>query len=1043
MAQTRYQPEGHWMAVHNGPYFSNRPLYCNHNDAYILAGDKPLLRFTKQHCVMGTLELAAELPDGCKPLHECADITFRYTAGAAEWVIRDDTFRGAVTLRAGTPENRNTLIVRVTAEQPLPLLWRYGGLAELEGCFGIDPLAEDRELLEKAFFPDYCANNRVTVSGDGFVIHNPLLWKTLRAPYCMAGSCSAGKLEAADGCVSGRFEASPIPIFLTVSLQTAPSPVRENLPALYDSARRRARELRRRIITQTPDAFLDTFSRNVAAEIDGAWYPPVNVHNTTAWNEPYLGWCNRFGNTFCGWFDRLTTEIRHYLAKQEKKDVRRGTEADPDYLLTKAAPSSRLYGQGHIHEDQRFYNMQSQFFDQAIHGWRSTGDEALGRLLYPALELHTKWQDECFDPDEDGLYESYINTWPTDSVWYSGGGSAEETAYAYRAHQAAKELALRYGRPAAAERHERILERIRTAFHERLWMKDAGCAGQFVEQLPPHRLHTDPWLYNCFLPVDVGLTTPDEAAQSVLYSTWAFENDVYTHGGRTVWLSNWVPSIWSVRANSAGENFQLAYAFFRAGFPEEGLEVLTGTVRHFGFDGEMPGDLRSESASLGCRCLIEGLFGYRPDLPNGRVTLSPCFPRDWDHAELRTTYIHLRYRRTDDRLVFSFKLSAAADVTLRLPVSRTRVLAVRGADTYTLHPAFGGQEVHIPLGRVACGMVEITLAGETIPHAIPQYTAQPGTALSLPVTGELLRLDDPQGALASSSLESTRASVIPADAGGHHLLFAQVRLDGAEYRQVFRLDFPETAAERALAERQRVEVPQQADFRPLDIAPLFNGDVREIYRQAYLSPRPATISVRIGTDDYSPWTFPHWDNIAPEITLEHLAGLRGADGLLRTTQGVPFAVSDGERNIAFTSTWDNWPTRVTVPADTAGKAVFLLICGTTSPMQGGADNARLLFRYADGTQEMLPLRHPVNYWSLCPLYAKAACPEQGSHCDYSYETDAFCLPATPPETLQLGQNCRAMVTAFRLREDTVLTDITLESLSPEIVCGVMAVTILR
>ena len=101
---TRYQPQGHWMSGHNGPYFSNRPLYGNHNDAYILAGDKPLLRFTKQHCVMGTLELAAELSDGCKPLHECADIVFRYTAGMAEWVIRDAAFDGAVTLRAGTPE---------------------------------------------------------------------------------------------------------------------------------------------------------------------------------------------------------------------------------------------------------------------------------------------------------------------------------------------------------------------------------------------------------------------------------------------------------------------------------------------------------------------------------------------------------------------------------------------------------------------------------------------------------------------------------------------------------------------------------------------------------------------------------------------------------------------------------------------------------------------------------------------------------------------------------------------------------------------------
>ena len=287
------------MSGHNGPYFSNRPLYGNHNDAYILAGDKPLLRFTKQHCVMGTLELAAELSDGCKPLHECADIVFRYTAGMAEWVIRDAAFDGAVTLRAGTPENRNALIVRVTAERPLPLLWRYGGLAKLEGCFGIDPLAEDRELLDKDFFPAFCSNNRIAVSGDSFVIHNPLLWKTLGAPYCMAGSCSAGTLETADGFVSGRFSASPAPVYLTVSLQTTPSPVRENLPALYDSARRRARGLRRRIVVQTPDAYLNTFARNVAAEIDGAWYPPVNVHNTTAWNEPYLGWCNRFGNTFC------------------------------------------------------------------------------------------------------------------------------------------------------------------------------------------------------------------------------------------------------------------------------------------------------------------------------------------------------------------------------------------------------------------------------------------------------------------------------------------------------------------------------------------------------------------------------------------------------------------------------------------------------------------------------------------------------------------------------------------------------------------------
>ena len=68
--------------------------------------------------------------------------------------------------------------------------------------------------------------------------------------------------------------------------------------------------------------------------------------------------------------------------------------------------------------------MQSQFFDQLIEEYRWTNDSALISFLRPALELHLQWQEECFDPDGDGVYESYLNSWPTDSQWYNGGGSA-------------------------------------------------------------------------------------------------------------------------------------------------------------------------------------------------------------------------------------------------------------------------------------------------------------------------------------------------------------------------------------------------------------------------------------------------------------------------------------------------------------------------------------------------------------------------------------------------------------------------------------------
>jgi hypothetical protein len=50
-------------------------------------------------------------------------------------------------------------------------------------------------------------------------------------------------------------------------------------------------------------------------------------------------------------------------------------------------------------------------------------------LLRAALELHVEWAADCFDGDGDGLYHAYINTWPTDSVWFNGGAAPEESGY--------------------------------------------------------------------------------------------------------------------------------------------------------------------------------------------------------------------------------------------------------------------------------------------------------------------------------------------------------------------------------------------------------------------------------------------------------------------------------------------------------------------------------------------------------------------------------------------------------------------------------------
>ncbi len=98
--------------------------------------------------------------------------------------------------------------------------------------------------------------------------------------------------------------------------------------------------------------------------------------------------------------------------------------------LGQQSGDSRFYGKGRIKRDNGFYNFQSLFFDMLVHAWRGRAIPNWRRFCRRASSGIRNWQRECFDPDDDGLYESYINTWPTDSVWYAGGAGAEETAYA-------------------------------------------------------------------------------------------------------------------------------------------------------------------------------------------------------------------------------------------------------------------------------------------------------------------------------------------------------------------------------------------------------------------------------------------------------------------------------------------------------------------------------------------------------------------------------------------------------------------------------------
>jgi hypothetical protein len=265
------------------------------------------------------------------------------------------------------------------------------------------------------------------------------------------------------------------------------------------------------------------------------------------------------------------------------------------------------------------------------------------------------------------------------------------------------------------------------------------------------------------------------------------------------------------------------------------------------------------------------------------------------------------------------------------------------------------------------------------------------------------------------------------------MVFACVAIGEMERWQIFKLTIVDARADTTAAAKQVMSVPRNARWDCIDMRGALNADVRTIFQQQYLTPRPATCSVRLGSDGYSPWVYYYWGTKPPAINLGKAPEMLDASGRLVTPQGVPFTWNGEARNIAFTSQWDKWPRSVSVPVHRSGDAVWFLVCGSTNQMQNRIPNAALRLRYSDGVTDTLNIVPPLNFWSLCPMSGGV---------DYDYSKDGFALPPTPPAVVQLGGDCRAILLNRRLRKGVALESATLQALSEEVVIGLMGVTVM-
>ena len=1078
---TRYTARHGAIVGHNLGGFFNRPLYVANTDAFVLAGDRPVIRFGSEKTLHGTFGLGVVRGGRSGWLHDFSDLTFEYRPNHATWLIRDSGWAGLeLKLEVVGQGDAVGFAARLTVAKARPgdrLVWWFGG-AKIwpEGVANWDFDPHRRPLMVPEPLPaELCAGNRVTATGGVFSVAPGVEKAAVVVGRCDAGDAprvgdgtglaNPAKLRTASA------GAQPLAVaeadlaggtvlhwhFLRLISPHAARPRSGSVAAAFSAGRERGARLEAQLVVETPEPRLNALAAALAAALDGAWYGESFRHGAMLWNVRYPGWRTLCGGTAVGWHDRVKTEADFYTGHQVTESKLTSFAAEPATLLTVPAKDSRFYGRGRILQDQGLYNMQSQFFDQLIHAWRWTGDAALEAKLRPALELHLEWLQECFDPDDDALYESYINVWPTDSVWYAGGGATEETAYAYRAHATAAELARRAGDAAGARRHARRAARIRSAFWRRLWITERGHPALYREQHGSQRRHDDAWLYSIFLPIDAGLLDPRRAAEALRYTEAGLQNDRMPEGGRMVWASNFVPAIWSVRERWPGDNHHLALAYFQAGLGEDGWDIFRGSFLHTAFSSAVPGDLGApaggtdfgDSTHMFARTLVEGLFGFVPDRPRGVVRIFPQFPADWDHARLQSPDVQLRYARSGAELSLEVELPEPAKLEITLPVCARGIgaLTVDGRPArWKAEPGFERTLVRVGLASTRRAVIKLTLVETGPVVGAGRVAGRVGETITLrSAVGAITEISDPQKALAGVRIRRGVAAGRISGAVGNHTVFALVKAGGLPRWERFNLQVSDPVAERAAAAQRLERVPARVKWECVDLGSALNGDIRTIYQQKYLSPRPATISARIATDGYSPWTFLYWNSFPPIISLDGVPQLLDpADrAVLRTPQGVPFHWPGEASNVAFTSLWENWPATATVPVGRAGDAVWFLVCGSTNPMQGRIANAVLVMDYVRGPAETLELVPPVNYWNLSPIKPVITAPGQDSRFDYTAPADAFCVPKVWPQTVQLGDNCRAMLLGWRLRRGAVLKSVTLRTLSSEVVVGLMGVSVMN
>ena len=1032
----RYWPVGTDFVITNGAEYFNRPLYGLNSAFRIDGGDQPEFSLYLPGRG-GNLRLGIKTSAGVKWLNQAEQIITRYRPGSLRYAIRDPLLGdGELDLTALPLSETKGFILRAElagANNPVELIFAFGGANGMKGQRNGD-IGCERQPVSQLFQlqPEQCKGNEFSINANVFWLKS----KSVQIAGCASAAtmfiADAGKWndieallkpggkEAELPVVVGRADLQPnAPFFFALESDSTnvsteiPIWTGKMLPKLFSDAENHRRKIAEQVVVETPDPFINAAAPALCIAADAVWDEPQQafMHGAVAWRTRLLGWRGQYAGDDLGWHERTAAHFAGFASNQNTNPIPAAIPP-PDEAFNLARSEAAIHANGDLSKNH--YDMNLVAVDAFFRHLRWTGDTNYARQMWPVIERHLAWDRRLFrrefGPDQLPLYEAYAAIWASDDLNYNGGGTAHASAYNYFANQEAARVAKMLGAdPAIYEREAALILR---GMNKYLWLAGEGNFAESKDWLGLQLAHPNSGLWTFYHTVDSAVPTPLQAWRM---SRWIDLNiahipicgaNVPEENLFTLPETSWMPYQWSLNNVVMAESAHTALGFWQANRPETAFQLFKGELLDSMFLGLCPGNFGcmtshdmargeaqrdfGDAIGINSRALVEGLFGVRPDALAGEVKIVPGFPAKWDHAAIRHPDFNLAFHREGLQ------------------------------ETYVLEQKFSKPlAVHMELAALRDGIARVTVNGRELKAAWVQ--AEPGCPRLEVETGPAVRTeivivwqgDVPKANLPADSLAATEPAVTPAAKAS---------------------DWNHNIAS------EKLEM--------ISLAPFFNDQVTQIFRNEYRSPRSPFASLAVPKQGIGGWCEPNASFDVDDSGLRALAKENGDRIIL--PDGIPLATPGeaGAKNIIFTSQWDNYPRDVSVPLAGKSSHAFLLLAGSTGAMQSQLDNGEIIVTYADGSAQKLPLRNPTNWWPI----------------DQDYFIDDFAFrrpePIPPRVDLRSGQVRLLDAASFKGRGGRVpggaatvlelpldgskeLKSLTLRALANEVVIGLMSVTLAR